>query len=203
MRPGPDRLPGPLRQQPGRHQPAHRLGQRIVVSLVPGPVIVRGDWGGQGGQHPADQLGALRREIPVHHAGAAECGRQLQGPVAEVPVRVLIRQLGPGPLVHLREQRRQFLQPQSRGRGPEEHLVGVVPVLFRQFGGPQADQPAQRFGDLLGGQRRDHTRMGGDLPGPGGVPDGGAPGDPGAVHQPGHRAVLGVVGVPLPRGKYR
>jgi hypothetical protein len=106
---------------------------------------------------------------------------------------------------------RQFLDPlfnRADGNTADPQTLGhsgyfVVPVLFRQFGGPQADQPAQRFGDLLGGQRRDHTPMGGDPPGPGGVPDGGAPGDPGAVHQPGHRAVLGVVGVPLPRGEYR
>jgi hypothetical protein len=33
------------------------------------------------------------------------------------------------------------------------------------------------------------------------MPDGGAPGDPSPVHQPGHRAVLRVVGVPLPGGE--
>ena len=40
VRPGLDRLPGPLRQQPGRGQSAHRLGQRVVVPLPLGPVVV-------------------------------------------------------------------------------------------------------------------------------------------------------------------
>ena len=39
--------------------------------------------------------------------------------------------------------------------------------------------------------------------GPGGVPDGGAPGDPGPVHQPRHRAVLRVPGAALPGGEPR
>ena len=36
---------------------------------------------------------------------------------------------------------------------------------------------------------------------PSGVPHSGAPGDPGPVHQPGHRAVVPVIGVPLPGGE--
>jgi hypothetical protein len=43
--------------------------------------------------------------------------------------------------------------------------------------------------------------MGVDAAGPGGVPDGGAAGDPGLVNEPGHRAVVGVVGVALPGGE--
>src|SRR6201999_3268745 len=40
MRPGFDRLPGPLRQQPRRGQPPHRLGQRVVIPLLPAAVIL-------------------------------------------------------------------------------------------------------------------------------------------------------------------
>ena len=62
--------------------------------------------------------------------------------VGEVPARVLIGQVAAGPLVHLRGQRGQLLQPQPRRRGGQEDLVGVVPVLLRQLVSPQADQPA-------------------------------------------------------------
>ena len=63
--------------------------------------------------------------------------------VREVPVRVRvrIRQLGPGPLVHLRGQRRQLRHPQPARRGRQQQLVGLVPELLRQPVRPQADQP--------------------------------------------------------------
>jgi hypothetical protein len=134
-------------------------------------------------------------------ARAAERGGQLQGPVAKVPVRVLIGKLGPGPLVHLRDEPCQLLQAQPGGRGGQQDLVGLVPELLRQLPGPQADQPPHRLRHLPGGQRRHHLGVGAGPCGPRGVPYGGAPRDPGPVHQPRHRAVLRVPGVPLPRGE--
>jgi hypothetical protein len=132
---------------------------------------------------------------------AAERRGQLQAAIVEVPVRVLIGQLGPDPLVHLSEQRGEFLQAQPGHGGRDEEFVGLVPELLRQLPGPQADQPAHRFGDLFGGQRRHDARMGNDPLGPGGVPDRGALRDPGAVDQPRHHAVVTVVGIPLPGGE--
>ena len=76
----------------------------------------------------------------MQHPGPAERGRQLHAAVGQVPARVLIGQLGPGPLVHLRGQRGQLLHPQPRLCHHQE-LIGLVPELLRQPVGPQADQP--------------------------------------------------------------
>ena len=152
-------------------------------------------------QHPPDHLGALAGQVPVQQPGAAERSRQLHAAVGEVPVRVLIGPLGPGPLVHLREQRRQLLQPQPPGGRRDQGLVSLVPGLVRQLVRPHADQPPHRLRDLPGGQRGQHPRMGGGPLGPRGVPDRGAPGNPGAVDQPGHRAVLRVAGIAPPGGE--
>ena len=62
-----------------------------MVALIPGPVIVLPGRSAQRIQYPPDQLGALRRQVPVDHAGAAERGGQLQAAVGEVPIRVLVR----------------------------------------------------------------------------------------------------------------
>ena len=155
MRPGFDRLPGPLGQQPTSGQPPHRLLERVVVPLILGPRVLGPGRGGQRVQHPAHHLRALRREVPVHDSRPAERGGQFQATVIEVPVRVLVGQVPSSPLVHLPEQRGQLLQPQLRSSGRQENLVGVVPVLLRELAGPQADQPAYRLGDLPGRQGRD------------------------------------------------
>ena len=52
----------------------------------------------------------------MHDSRPAERGGQLQGAVFEVPVRVLIRQVPAGPLVHLPEQPGEFFQAQTRSR---------------------------------------------------------------------------------------
>ena len=83
------RLPGPLRQQPGRQQPLHRLGQRVVVPLLPGPVIVFPGLGAQRVQHLAHHRRALGGQVAVQDPGPAERGRQLDAAVLEVR--------GPGP----------------------------------------------------------------------------------------------------------
>ena len=67
------------------HQPPHRLGQRVVVPLVPGPVIVFAGLGAQRVQHPPDDLRALRGQVPVDDPGTAERGGQLHAAVVEVP----------------------------------------------------------------------------------------------------------------------
>ena len=91
-------------------------GQRVVIPLLLAAVILRARRSGQRVQYPPDHLGALRREIPVDHPGATERGRQLDTAVGEVPVRILIRQVPAGPLVHLPEQPGEFFQAQTRSR---------------------------------------------------------------------------------------
>ena len=195
VRPDLDRLPGPLRQQAGRDQPAHRLLQRIVVPLLPGPVILGPGRGGQRVQHRADDRGALRGQVPGQHPRAVERGLQPHAAVLERPVRVLIRQVGAGPLVHLGEQRRPGPAGPARARGGDQQdRVGGLPVLLRQLVGPLADGPAVGLRELPRGQRRHHLRVGGRPLGPGGMTGRRAPGDPGLVHQPGPRAVIRVGG---------
>ena len=144
VRPGLDRLPGPLRQQPGRGQPAHRLGQRVVVPLALGPVILFPGRGRQRVQHRGHRRGAPGGQVPVQDPGAADRGGQLHLPVGELPARVLIRQVPAGPHVHLREQPRQVRQPQPAGEGGQQLLIRRVPVLLGELAGPQADHPPRR-----------------------------------------------------------
>ena len=65
VRPDLDRLPGPLGQQARRDQPPHGLLERVVVPLLPGPVVFRPGRGGQRVQHLAHDRGALRGQVPV------------------------------------------------------------------------------------------------------------------------------------------
>ena len=187
--------------RPGRGQPAHRLGERVVVPLALGPVVFLAGRGGQRVQHRGHRGGALGGQVAVQDAGAADRGGQLHLAVGELPLRILIGEVPAGAHVHLGEQARQVRQPQPAGEGGQQLLITRVAVLLRELAGPQADRPRRRFGDLPGGQRRQHPRMRGGPLGPRGVPDGGAAGDPGAVDQPGHRAVVPVPGVPLPGGE--
>ena len=64
MRPHPHRLPGPLREQAGGDQAAHRVLQRVVIPLVLGPGVLRPRWRGQRVQYRGDDRRALRRQIP-------------------------------------------------------------------------------------------------------------------------------------------
>ena len=199
-----DRLPGPLRQQVRGGQPAHRLGQRVVVPLLLGPVVLLPGRGGQRVQHRRDRRGALRRSgprasprrrrswWPASRSRSANSRRP--GPASG--------QVAPGPHVHLREQRRQVLQPQPAGRRRpaaahrtrSRYFSGSLSV-HRQISRPTDSEtcPAASAASTRGWVR--------GPPGPGGVPDGGAAGDPGPVHQPRHRAVVRVPGVALPGGE--
>ena len=131
MRPGLDRLPGPLRQQAAGGQRPHRLGQRVVVPLPLGPVVLLPGRRGQRVQHRGDRGGALGGQVAVQDPGPADRGGQLHLAVRELPARVLIGQIPPGPHVHLREQRRQVRQPQPAGEGGQQLLIRRVPVLLR------------------------------------------------------------------------
>jgi hypothetical protein len=57
------RLPGPFRHQPGRHQALHSFLEGIVIPLVMGAIIVGAGRGGQGVQHGRDELRALGRQV--------------------------------------------------------------------------------------------------------------------------------------------
>ena len=201
MRPDLDRLPGPLRQQPGRGQAAHRLLQPVVIPLLPGPGVLRPGRGGQRIQHRADDRGALRGQVPGQDARALEGGLQPHAAITQAPLWVLIGQVAAGPLVHLGEQRTQVPQAQPRRGGRDQQLIGLVPELLRQLAGPPADHPPRRLRDLPRGQRCQHLRVRAGPPGPRGIPDRGAPGDPGAVHQPRQHAVIRIGRIPLPGGE--
>jgi hypothetical protein len=115
-----------------------------VVPLLPGPVILFPGWSAQRVQHLADDRGALGGQVSVDHPGPAERGGQLETAVREVPVRVLIGPLGPGPFVHFRGHRGQFVQPQPARRSVQQELVRGIPPVLRQLVRPQADQPPSR-----------------------------------------------------------
>ena len=94
-----------------------------MVPLLLRPFVFFPGRGAQRIQHPAEHFGALRGQVPVHHPGPAERGRQLHAPVGEVPAWVLVGQVAAGPLVHLGEQRGQLLDPQARGRSGQQQLI--------------------------------------------------------------------------------
>ena len=85
VRPDLDRLTGPLRQQARRDQAAHRLLQRVVVPLLPGPGVLGAGRGGQRIQHRRHDRGALRSQVPVQHASTLERRLQPHAPVPEIP----------------------------------------------------------------------------------------------------------------------
>jgi len=95
------RLPGPLRQQPGRQEPLHGLLQPVVEPLRLAAGILRPGRSRQRIQHRPHHRGALRRQIPVQHPGAAERGLQPHRPVLERRVFVVVRGRGPGPGIDL------------------------------------------------------------------------------------------------------
>ena len=199
--PGLNRLTGPLRQQVAGRQSPHRFLQSIVVPLLLCAGVLGPRRSRQCVQHLADHRRALRGQVPVENARALEGCLQPHPAIGEVAARVLIRQVGPGPLVHLREQCRQVRQPQPGGRGLHQQLIGLVAELLRQLVGPLANGPPPGFRQLPGGQRGDHRRMRCVPVRPRGVAGGGAAGDPGLVHQPGPGAVVRVRGVALPGGE--
>ncbi len=202
VHPGLDRLPGALGQQVGGHEPPHGFGQRVVIPLLPGPVVLLPGWSAQRVQDLPDHLGAFGGQVSVDDPGPTERGGQLETAVLERGVRVLIGQLGAGPFVHLRGQRRQLFRPQPRLRRRHEELIGMIPQMLRELVGPQADQPADRFRDLPGSQSRHDSRMRAGPLGPRRVPHRRAAGDMGLMDQPRPGAVGRVVGVPL-RGRER
>jgi len=68
-------------------------------------------------------------QVPGHDPRAAERGLEPHGPVIEVQARILIGQIRPGPLVHLRGQLGQVPQVHPGGHGGQQDLVGGLPRL--------------------------------------------------------------------------
>jgi len=66
------RLAGPLGQAPGRDQPAHRLFQRVVVTLALRAQVLRARPLAQRLQHRGQRRGALRGQVTAQLPGAAE-----------------------------------------------------------------------------------------------------------------------------------
>jgi len=115
-----------------------------VVPLLLAAVVLFPGRGAERVQHLADDRGALGGQVAVQDPGPAERGGQLHATVREVPVRVLIGPLGPGPFVHFRGHRGQFVQPQPARRSVQQELVRGIPPVLRQLVRPQADQPPSR-----------------------------------------------------------
>ena len=194
---GLDRLPGPLREQARGQQPAHRLFQRVVVPLRPGPQVPAPRRGGQRVQHRLHHRGALRGQVPADDAGAVQRRLQRHAPV-QVPAVLILRVRLRGPVPDLRADRGQ--RPQARpgpGRGHHD-LLGLGPVVRRDGPGPLGQLQRDRLGQhvplgqggqqdrVVAGQRLDRLVLAG-LP----------PGHPGAVHQPGPGGPLPVGQVPV------
>ena len=202
---GPDfhRLPGPLRQQPTGHQAAHRVLQRVMVTLVFRPGVLRTGRRGQGVQHRGDHRGAFGGEVPGDHPRAAERGLEPDLPVLEAGQQVVVLLvLGQGPGVDLGGQGGQVaLAGPGPGRGNQD-AVGGVAAAGGESVGPAADQPGHRLGQGGSfGQRREDLGVGGGAAGPAQVTAGGAFGDAGAVDQPRGGAVVRVGGVALGGGE--
>ena len=98
VRPDLHRLPGPLRQQVGRDQAAHRLGQRVVVPLLLGPVIVRSRPGRTARPAPCATTAAHSGvRSPVITPAPWNVVSSRTPTVGEPALRVLIGQVGRGP----------------------------------------------------------------------------------------------------------
>ena len=200
VHPGTDRLPGPLREQPGRQEPLHRLGQRVVVPLPVRPQVPGPGRGRQGVQHRADHRRALRGQVPAQDPGAFERGLQPDRPVREPVVRpVGVRR--PGPRVDLGGQPGQVRQAGAGHRGRDQDRIRGVLAVRREQAGPVADGAGDGLRDLHGGQRGQDPRVGPGPPGPGQVGGRGTLGDPEPGGQPGLGAVAGVFVVALPVGE--
>ena len=207
---GLNRLPGPLRQQPGGDQPPHRLLQRVMAALRLAPGILRPGRGRQRIQHRAHDRGALRGQVPGQHPGAPERGLQPHGPVLErlilaswPSLLVLVLVLGPGQGagVDLPGQPGQVRHIRAARRRPQQDRIRVLLALQRQLVGPAADGPGDRLRDLpaasaaatcgCAAARRTHAVY----------PTAAPLVIAGLVDQPGPRAVIRVGGVPLPGGE--
>jgi hypothetical protein len=197
VRPHLHRLPGPLGQDTGRDQPAHRLLERIVIPLLLGPVIFGVGRGGQRVQHRCDGLSALGRQVAVQDAGALERGDQPHGPVVEDLAGVLVGGCGPGLLVDLPVQLGQVLQAHAGQGRRDEFVVREIALVLREPVGPLAQDPGHRLRQVPGRQRRQNPRVVSGPPHPRGVGHRRALGHPGLVDQPGPRAVIGVRRVTL------
>ena len=189
VRPGLDRLPGPLRQQVGR-RPAGASPSASAswyrCSCV--RVVLRPRRGRQCVQHLADHRRALRGQVPVENARALEGCLQ--------PHRRDRRTSAAGSSSGRSDRARWYISansadrsasPSPARRGLHQQLIGLVAELLRQLGGPLANGPPQ---DSDSSPAASAAMTAGCVCGPvrpRGVAGGGAAGDPGLVHQPGPR----------------
>ena len=141
---GLDRLPGPLGQQIRGQQPPHRLPQRVMIALRPGPQVPAARRGRQRIQHRLHHRRALRGQIPADHPGPLERRVKRHAPV-QVPVVLILGVRRRGPVPDLRADRGQ--RPQVRpgpGRRHQE-LLGLVPVLRGDGAGPPGQLQRHRL----------------------------------------------------------
>ena len=151
-------------------------------------------------QHRTDDRGTLRGEVAVQDSRTLERGLQPDGAILERPGRILVRQVGSGPLVHLRGQPGQIPQVHPGLSGGQQDRVGGRTAVLGQLVGPLADRAAVGLRQVLG-QCRHHPRMRHHPLSPRGMRHRDDLGDPGLVNQPGPRAVIRVGRVPLVGGE--
>ena len=147
---GLDRLPGPLREQVGGQEPLHRLGERVVVALRPGPQVPAAVGGGQGVQDGLDHGCALGGQVAADDPGAVQGGVQEQGPVQGRVVAVGVGRDGPGPDLRADLRQRPQVSP-GAGRGDED-LLGLAAELGRDLPGPLGQLQRDGLGECLGAE---------------------------------------------------
>ena len=157
--PGLDRLPGPLRQQPGCDQAAHGLLEGVVVPLLLRPVVLA----------PGEAV-SWSSTVPtvLTHSG-------VRSPwMIPAPWNVVwtftdrSSKSWPGSWSGSSGRHRASISAASPARSRKpipaaglvgQDLVGLIPLIRRQLVGPGAQRPGVGFRDLFRGQRRVDLRM--------------------------------------------
>ena len=189
--------------RPAVTQPAHCLVQPVVVPLGLAAGVLRAGRGRQCVQHRPDDRRAFRRQVAGQDARALEGRLQLDRPVLERLIPVLVRVLGQGPGVDLAGQPGQVPQVHPRLRRRQENLVRGRTAVFGESVRPLADGPGVGLRYLPRSQHGRHFGMRGGPADPRGVGRRGTSGDPGLVDQPGSGAVVRVRAVSLAGGERR
>ena len=162
VHPGLDRLPGPLRQQ-ASWRPAGAW-----------PRPARRGTAGPGSGHRLSRPGRPARPAPARpprrtpgsgprasRPAPPNVVASFSAAVGEVPVRVLIGQVGRGPARTSPRTARPAPPAPARAAAAASRSSSDSSRNFSgSLLGPQADQPPDRLGDLPGGQRGQHLRVG-------------------------------------------
>jgi hypothetical protein len=120
---------------------AHRVLERVMVTLITGPGVLRAHRGRQSAQHRGHHRRALRSQVPGDDASPGERGLHPELAVLEGRLRVVLG-LRQGPGVDLGGQAGQIvLTGPGPGRGDQD-VIGGGAAIGRELAGPAADGPA-------------------------------------------------------------